>query len=89
MSHSRYSLRPILAIAGLTLVTACQDDEAGPTAVNEPTLAQTQATYTVKALVIPGNALLGEASDINDAGVIAGWYQVGNTWSAARCLPAE
>jgi probable HAF family extracellular repeat protein len=84
MSHSRYSLWPILTLAGVALVTACQDDEAGPTAVDEPSLAQTQATYTVKALVIPGNALLGEASDINDAGVIAGWYQVGNTWTAVR-----
>ncbi|MFN8574992.1 MAG: hypothetical protein U0132_23270 [Gemmatimonadaceae bacterium] len=40
------------------------------------------ASYNVQALPIPANALYGEASSINDAGLIAGWYTTGNIWSA-------
>jgi len=48
-------------------------------------------TYTVQALIIPGNAFSGQASAINDAGVSAGWYQTirGSTavsWSADNQL---
>ena len=69
------------AAFGLALA-ACQDDSStSPTAL-EPSVAN--ATYTVQALQIPQTALLGEGSDINDAGVVAGWFQVNQTWTAAR-----
>ena len=81
--NARNNFSSLLVISGLALLAAC-GEEPGPAAVADADLATTQAAYTVKALTIPGNALLGEASDINDAGVIAGWYQVGNTWTAVR-----
>jgi probable HAF family extracellular repeat protein len=70
-----------LAVLALGLA-ACHDDTSPmPTGI-EPSVAQ--AGYTVHALKIPANALLGEASDINDAGISAGWYKINNTWSAVR-----
>ena len=82
MSPNRL-LRIATAALGLTLA-ACHDDTSaptGPTAM-EPSVAQ--AAYTVRALTIPTNALIGEGSDINDAGVVAGWYQINQTWTAVR-----
>jgi probable HAF family extracellular repeat protein len=74
-----------LATLGLA-VAGCHDDTtapSGPSAATAPL-----ATYSVRALAIPTNALLGEASDINDAGVSAGWYKINNTWFAARWVSA-
>ena len=70
-----------LTILGLGLA-ACQSDTTMTPDGIKPSVAQ--ATYSIQALAIPAGALLGEGSDINDAGVVAGWYKVNNTWSAAR-----
>lgn len=40
--------------------------------------------YVVQALAIPSNAFSGQSSDINDAGVSAGWYQTLRNWVAVR-----
>jgi probable HAF family extracellular repeat protein len=64
------------------LIAACQTDTTTTPDGIEPSVVQ--ASYTVKALAIPANALVGEGSDINDAGVVAGWYQINNTWTAVR-----
>jgi probable HAF family extracellular repeat protein len=69
------------AAFGLTLAACQEDSSTSPTAL-DPAVAN--ATYTVRALNIPQNALLGEGSDINDAGVVAGWYQANNIWTAVR-----
>jgi probable HAF family extracellular repeat protein len=78
--------RTLLGSVAVTIVTlsACRDDSTSPTAPSGIEPAIGQATYSVRALAIPTNALLGEASDINDAGVAAGWYKINNTWFAAR-----
>jgi probable HAF family extracellular repeat protein len=74
-------LRIATAFLGIGLAS-CQDDSSTTPTALEPSVAN--ATYTVQALAIPANALIGEGSDINDAGVIAGWFQVNQTWSAVR-----
>lgn len=74
----------LLTIAACLGLAACSDDTTTPTDSSAPSTSAAQATYTVQALSIPANALIGEASDINDAGVAAGWFKVNNTWSAVR-----
>lgn len=77
-----------IAIAlGLGLAACNGDEPTAPTDATAPTALESskiQAAYTVRALVIPNNALVGEGSDINDAGVVAGWYQINQTWTAVR-----
>ncbi|MFN8581654.1 MAG: hypothetical protein U0163_11850 [Gemmatimonadaceae bacterium] len=83
---SERTLRVAALLAAAT-ASACAD---APSAVAPAPLAETavSATYTVQALPIPASALYGEASSINDAGFIAGWYSDGNTWSAVAWNPA-
>ena len=83
LKRSFASIR-ILALLGLALAACRNDSPTAPSSGIEPSIVQ--ATYSVKALAIPAGALLGEGSDINDAGVVAGWYKVNNTWSAARWI---
>ena len=74
-------LAATLVVAAIGL-SACSDSP-GPLATEPlPSVEAAAATYTVQALPIPPTALYGEASAINDAGVIAGWHSTGNVWSA-------
>lgn len=81
MSANR-NLSIALILLGASLAACEKDSPTAPTTA--PDLATAQAAYTVRALVIPNNALVGEGSDINDAGVVAGWYQINQTWTAVR-----
>ena len=75
----------LLSIATVVLalgLASCNPDTSTTPTTLDPSVSN--AAYTVRALAIPANALLGEGSDINDAGVVAGWYQINQTWTAVR-----
>ena len=77
---ARVKFATLLALATSTL-SACRDSSSPM--VTEPTASvEAAATYTVHALPIPSSAQYGEASSINDAGIIDGWHTDGNVWSA-------
>ncbi len=71
----------VLRLAIATSVVACAD-ASSPLATAPLASKESVASYNVQALPIPANALYGEASAINDAGIIAGWHTTGNVWSA-------
>src|SRR6186997_2668760 len=76
----RVRSRFVLLSAGLA---ACSEpDSSGPTAPDQALTAA--ATYTVHALSIPTNSINGDATSINDAGVVAGWYRTSAGWTAVR-----
>jgi probable HAF family extracellular repeat protein len=79
--HVRVKLAATVVPAAL-LLAACQDTST-PLVTQPQASVETAATaYTVQGLPIPASALFGEANDINDAGVMAGWHSNSNVWSA-------
>jgi probable HAF family extracellular repeat protein len=77
---ARLKFTALLALSASAL-SACHDSSS-PSIVGPLASVEEAATYSVQALPIPATALYGEASSINDAGVIDGWHSNGNTWSA-------
>jgi probable HAF family extracellular repeat protein len=69
------------------LLTACADSTA-PVARTAPAVVTATdpaiAAYTVVGLTIPSAAFSGEATGINDAGFVAGWFRTSSGWSAVR-----
>ena len=61
-------------------LAACSDSSTAPS--TDLSSIRTATRYQVQALKIPPAAFLGEASAINDAGVVAGWYRTADSWTA-------
>ncbi len=89
--RTRTTLPLTVTLIGLGL-SACSDtSSSNPTA---PDLSATSTTaapavYTVQALPLPAKTFTGEARGINDAGVIAGFVQGNDFYSAVRWNPND
>jgi len=75
--QSPISASLIVVAVGLA---ACSDSSTAPS--SDLSSIRTATRYHVQALKIPPAAFTGEASAINDAGVVAGWYQTADGWTA-------
>ena len=70
------------ALLSVGLAACSEPNNSAPTAPDQSLTAA--ATYTVHALAIPSTAITGDATAINDAGVVVGWYRSNGGWTAAR-----
>ena len=70
------------ALLSVGLAACGETDDSSPTAPDQSLTAA--ASYTVHALSIPTNAINGDATSINDAGIVAGWYRTNAGWTAVR-----
>ena len=75
--QSQLSVSLMVVALGLA---ACSDSSTAPS--TDLSSIRTATRYQVQALKIPPAAFLGEASAINDAGVVAGWYRTADSWTA-------
>jgi len=76
--HPQLSVSLMVVALGLA---ACSDNGTTAPSTDLPSI-RTATRYQVEALKIPPAAFLGEASAINDAGVVAGWYRTADSWTA-------
>ena len=70
------------ALLSVGLAACGELNNSDPTAPDQALTAA--ATYTVHALAIPSTAITGDATAINDAGIVAGWYRTNAGWTAVR-----
>lgn len=70
------------ALVSVGLAACTEPDNSAPTAPDQALTAA--ATFTVHALSIPSGSITGDATAINDAGVVVGWFRSNGGWTAAR-----
>jgi probable HAF family extracellular repeat protein len=84
-------MRTCIQCLPLTLAAAVVASCADSTAPRQPAAPATAAAtdpgaaaYRTVGLTIPSAAFSGEATGINDAGFIAGWFRTSSGWTAVR-----